>query len=309
MPTTVIKSPTIGKIAAQTLQSASRFSIRGITSRGIFTLVDDRTIVFLSREAYKGPLIVNLPWDTAALEPITLASHGSIGGNCFRFDDLDLTIDCSDADIWSALTIYNPTLLPKKLPSDERIVDFLRDMLEKSDNELVAAVLCSFSSADIPCPEVDAELSDQIKKLSTALRDGSVDAVAQSAHYFAGRGRGLTPSGDDFLLGIVYGLFSLHDRLTPNQAALIQLMVEAVSRRSTLISANLIECSADGEVDERIGKAFYALFDPARPVALQAAKSLATWGSSSGLDAAAGFCLFLKCMIIIDVGCDDYTHY
>lgn len=293
LPTTVIFLATIGSFAAKTLQSASGFVIRGLTSRGIFTLVDDQTIIFLSRESYKGPLIANLPWDEPILDRINLKSRGTIADRCYHFEDLDLIIDCAVAETWSALSTWNPTSLPHENPTTERIVDFLDRVRRISENELVAAVIGEISGRDATHPGVENELEAEIKKFGAALRDANAVDVDQEARYFAGRGRGLTPSGDDFLLGIVYALSSLQNRLNSDQTALIESIASTVRRRSTLISANLVDCAAAGEVDERIGKAFHALFDPARSMD-QAATELGTWGSSSGLDTAAGFCLLLN---------------
>lgn len=293
LPTPVVSPTTIGKVAAQILRSASTFAIRGITSRGIFTLIDDRKIVFLSREAYKGPLIVNLPWVELRLDQISLTSHGRIANRCFLFSDLDLVIDCADAEIWSALSIWHPAALSQKLPTDETLIDFLDRLLKKSENELILAVHNLISGSEPPPPNQENEVETEVRKLSAALHTGDFDMVTQGAHFFAGRGRGLTPSGDDFLLGIVYALYSLKDRMPSAQIASIPLIANMVNRRSTLISANLVDCAGAGEVDERIGKAFYALLSPSWPID-QAVEDLATWGSSSGFDTAAGIVLLLN---------------
>ncbi len=73
------------------------------------------------------------------------------------------------------------------------------------------------------------------------------------------------------------------------------LISDKVKQRSTLISANLVECAISGEVDERLGESFYALLHPEIPPAA-AIRGILSWGSSSGIDATAGMALLLLAM-------------
>ena len=73
------------------------------------------------------------------------------------------------------------------------------------------------------------------------------------------------------------------------------LISEKLNQRSTLISANLVECAMVGEVDERLGTAFDALLHP--EISPKAAiNGILNWGSSSGVDATAGMALLLLAM-------------
>jgi hypothetical protein len=103
----------------------------------------------------------------------------------------------------------------------------------------------------------------------------------------------LTPAGDDFLLGICYGLFMAQSRLPKFQQPAGKMLSDKVSQRSTLISANLVECAAAGEVDERLGAAFQAVLYSQEPVG-PAIDGILSWGSSSGMDATAGMALLLS---------------
>lgn len=295
MPFSVVRPSIIGKIAAQSIKSADYFSIRGVTSRGIFTLLDDQIVVFLSREPFKGPLNVLIPWNSPALEQIDLQSKGYIARKSFVFSSLDLQIDCQGTEIWSAAEIWNPTNLPPLNYDNKIIVEILRFLLSLADNELVLSVLSSIDPAVPPHPDLDERVVREIEQIDFALREGNIDAIEGSAQFFAGRGRGLTPSGDDFLLGIVYGIYCLQEKLGQKQKTLVDPIVRLVKRRSTLISANLVEYAAAGEVDERLGAAFHAMVDPSDRTK-NALEVLMSWGSSSGMDAAAGMILLLNAM-------------
>jgi hypothetical protein len=128
-----------------------------------------------------------------------------------------------------------------------------------------------------------------------ALQRRDLAQLETGAYRLAGRGRGLTPSGDDFLLGIGYGMLMMRARFPEFQKSGGILIAKKVKQRSTLISANLVECAINGEVDERLGAAFNALLHPETPPAA-AFSGILSWGSSSGIDATAGMVLLLSAM-------------
>jgi len=87
-----------------------------------------------------------------------------------------------------------------------------------------------------------------------ALRKRQAEAIAEALQPLLGLGSGLTPSGDDLRQRIAAGLEAVGSQLAP------ELPVEALSQailpnaycKTTLLSANLIECAARGQADERL---------------------------------------------------------
>lgn len=295
MTQVIIKPSIIGKIAVQQLASSSEFSIRGITSKGIFAYLNNESIIFLSRESFKGPLIVNLSWTDPILEQITLESSGKIVNASFVFNNPELQINCSHAKTWSAAALWPPTASNTILPTKETLINFCRSLLAKSGNELISSVIQLLDPSIFSPSPADPMHADKITQFITGFRELDTNTIEQVAHYFAGRGRGLTPSGDDFLLGIVYGFFLMQHKLKSKQMQMTEPIVNTVKNRSTLISANLVACASLGEVDERLGTAFYALFNT--PDSLDdAILGLLNWGSSSGFDTAAGMVLLMIAM-------------
>ncbi|MHB8114428.1 MAG: oxamate carbamoyltransferase subunit AllH family protein [Bellilinea sp.] len=159
-------------------------------------------------------------------------------------------------------------------------------------NELIAAARQAINPATLPQPDDGDETSKYIHQVYRAVQTSDLTALQSAAHYLAGRGRGLTPSGDDFLLGLVYGLFMLPYRFQVIREPASAMIVATVKKRSTLISANLVECAAAGEVDERLGAAFQALLHPELPPDA-AIRGILGWGSSSGMDATAGMAVII----------------
>jgi len=296
-PDISISATSVGQSAVDVLAQGNDFIVRGVTSRGIFVSVDERTVVFLSRERFKGPLIVNLPWDSPVLNQIEIKAEGKVCPHGFRFPNPDLFISVSSANKWSALNLWSPIPLPGSAVNHSQISSFLNVLQSRASapNELVAAALQAINPDALPRLEGGDETTKYINQVYQAVRANDLPALQSATHYLAGRGRGLTPSGDDFLLGLVYGLFMLAYRFRAVFEPASAMIVATVKKRSTLISANLVECAAAGEVDERLGAAFQALLHPDLPPDA-AIRGILGWGSSSGMDATAGMAVIMAVM-------------
>ena len=66
-----------------------------------------------------------------------------------------------------------------------------------------------------------------------------------------------------------------------------QRVIEAAYQRTTTISANLIECAADGQADERLMKVVDGIVT-GTPSIDECVNCILDWGNSSGIDALAG---------------------
>jgi len=283
----------IGAIAAEVFKVPAQFSVRGITSRGIFISVEDRVILFLSREKFRGPLIINLLWKNPRLDRIDLSSTGRVIEGGMAFDKLELFINCSLANVWSAQDQPLTTALPYQQSTRTQINKLLQEILLQAENELVSGVCALISPTAAPSPAIDPDIYATIQVMYDALKLQDFERLSPGINYFAGRGRGLTPAGDDFLLGLTFVAYSLQTQFQADYSKLLQQINEVVRRRSTLISANLVECASLGEIDERLLAAYSSLLDTTLPTE-DTIKSILSWGSSSGMDATAGMALLLS---------------
>lgn len=287
----------IGAVAAEVLKGSARLSVRGITSRGVFISVEDRVILFLSREKYKGPLIINLLWKNPRLDRLDLSSTGRITDGGLQFEDPEILINGLFANVWSTQDQLAATPLSRENLKINHIGKFLKNILDRTENDFISGVYSALSTTPIPSPVIDAEVYANIHSLFKSLKKKDTNGLDSVIAFFAGRGRGLTPAGDDFLLGLIFGLYSFRDSLPVDYAQLMGRMVEVVQQRSTLISANLVECASLGEIDERL-LAAYAYLVGQGVSSDETIKSILSWGSSSGLDATAGMALLLAAISI-----------
>jgi hypothetical protein len=118
--------------------------------------------------------------------------------------------------------------------------------------------------------------------------------AAEVAAGLLGMGPGLTPSGDDVVMGLLLALNRCAaggwDRGDLDQ--LNRALIDAATQRTTLLSANAITCAAAGEADERLLAPLDAAWGGRAP-SPEAVVGLLGWGASSGRDALVGMAVAL----------------
>jgi len=134
----------------------------------------------------------------------------------------------------------------------------------------------------------NSELSDALRRsLTFAFASGDLSASMAIASKLAGLGYGLTPAGDDFILGALYAMLIIHPQEVVNQ--LVNEIVSTAAPLTTTLSAAWLRAAGRGEAGPAWHEFFSALLH-ANSVQIQFTmnKLLAT-GASSGAEALAGF--------------------
>jgi hypothetical protein len=107
--------------------------------------------------------------------------------------------------------------------------------------------------------------------------------LAAAAQQLAGLGPGLTPAGDDYVLGAMAALWLLGER-DPLPA-----MAAACATRTTLLSGAFLRAAAQGQFTEGWHHLAHALDRQDEPGSRRAVRHIAAFGASSGRDSLAGF--------------------
>jgi hypothetical protein len=128
--------------------------------------------------------------------------------------------------------------------------------------------------------------------LIVALETGDRRCAAEVATRLIGLGPGLTPSGDDVLVGIEAALHAL-DRPS---AGFLALAMGDVEERTTALAATLLRHAAAGEFAERLHILLAALLGSDDETIATAIGRAAAWGATSGTDCLLGV------LIGLDVG-------
>ncbi len=177
-------------MAAQALTQDRQFTIRGVTSRGIFVDLEEKLILFLSTERFHGPLTINLPQNARLLDRIEVKATGQVCQSALRFSKPDFVIDTLGSPAWSALDTWSPAALPGALPSNAQILNFLQQINTQigSANELIDSVVGILTDLVAPLSQVDAEVSNAISGIYQALQRRDLAQLEAGAHFLAGRG-------------------------------------------------------------------------------------------------------------------------
>lgn len=269
----------VGKIGRQALDILDRVGcvkIQGITSRGVFLETDVDWMMFLSGEAFSGPLTLNTPNVELFSNRFKLRSKGKLIDKLISFEDLNLGFCLSDADVWEPVEVGEI--------SEELLLSGL-NMIKTVPDPMLGAIIRE-NQGEIT---VSLPLFQKICQITEGVRNGDFDNALQAAKGLLGRGVGLTPEGDDFFVG-----FLLQLRIAKNVRNL-DLQLEEYSQEicrlatqmTTKLSANLIGCASIGQVDERISNLVQALY--LYPNELDSRiDELLRWGNTSGRMVLAG---------------------
>lgn len=145
-------------------------------------------------------------------------------------------------------------------------------------------------------------LDEGASALDEALRLQDPAAIRGAAARLAGLGPGLTPSGDDYLAGAMLGLWSIahgHARELDTEYVLVSSFAfcreacdeiyRAAASRTHHISRAFLKAARDGLADAHWHALLRALTD-GEPLAVErAAKTVLTFGATSGFDMLLGF--------------------
>ncbi len=136
----------------------------------------------------------------------------------------------------------------------------------------------------IPAPQFPNSLA---RSFSSALADADRLTTKNIASKLAGLGEGLTPAGDDFMMGALHASWIVHP---PEIAsALAREIVETAPALTTSLSAAWLRSAGKGEAGILWHNFFNALItDDPQAIEIQIAKLLSI-GHTSGADAFAGF--------------------
>ncbi len=279
----------IGTSAVDTLSIDQEATILGITSRGVLLHAAEERILFLSFEEYRGPLTANLSGDLQHLGNLSPGGAATVCQMRITFADSDISISTSDAIVWMPSEPIGPPL--SSVDRTDRIRNLAIGVYQQKGTEGLGEMLPVLAGFPPTCVSRENQfqgLYTSIDGIRGQVARGDLLTLSQTIQSFLGVGGGLTPSGDDFVMGLLLSLSRWESILQPgNLSVLGEQVVEAAHRCTTTLSANLIECAVLGLADERLIQAvdFLAAAEYQQSEVLP---GLLDWGNSSGVDALVG---------------------
>ena len=283
----------IGMIANQKMLLVQAGVVSGVTSRGIFVHLESDWIIFLSSEAFCGPLTVNLPADSLRLQALEHGLPVRTQAGDLQFPAAGLTVHTHEAAHW--ITPPKPLASLSAEMRKSRLISLAMQVLAARKSDGICALLAML--LDLPNQLSNGEnlkidTTHALKRLQQAIGSCQASQVIMALEPFLGFGVGLTPSGDDLVIGLVLALNRWGALLKPGLEieALNRSVVHKAYLHTTTLSANLIECATLGQADERLISALDGLLS-GQPEIDICANNLLAWGNSSGCDALVGMAL------------------
>ncbi len=247
------------------------------------TADDGETISFVTPAIGNGPFNIVLPTlplnahITSDAKCDLNPGFASIGGQSIRLSDPEPQI-WEPRFAWSSL---NPT-------SDE-----IRLVLTWLD-EFLTKWVPSPQSQDIPGvseSSLNRDLQDLLeaesKRLFLGIADRDLDMIKGSATRLAGLGQGITPDGDDLMLGALLAAWMREPGTFSTELG--EAIVEAAADRTTPISMAWLMAAARGECTEHWHSLLNAIRTMSQEKFLQGALQIYRQGHSSGWSALRGF--------------------
>jgi hypothetical protein len=109
----------------------------------------------------------------------------------------------------------------------------------------------------------------------------------------AGCGFGLTPSGDDFIAGMLIGLNVLQ-RLTGRSNRRLGQTIYSAAKGNNLLSNSFLWLARDGRISEKMQKLISALFYHGDTEVKERTEEVMAAGETSGADLLTGFVMTVK---------------
>ena len=252
--------------------------------RSSYLDMDGQIVALVTPVLLNGPLNIVVDAETfhdrvAAGDTATSTDRGLRAGG--------IEIELAGAIVWDA------ALPPWPGEHISRLRDNLVTLRGVLEVEAPEGGLARAATGHVATTALETRAAPALRDLARGLQHPDALLVGHAASTLAGLGPGLTPSGDDVLVGCLLTL-----ALYPDTADLMrQAIVSGVRDRTTRISMAYLEAAARGEASEAWHRLVDAVAenDPDRIAA--AARSVMAFGETSGSDMLAGLVLAVNAFI------------
>ncbi|MEX1143494.1 MAG: DUF2877 domain-containing protein [Anaerolineales bacterium] len=156
-------------------------------------------------------------------------------------------------------------------------------------DSLARLVLNPLGTSALPA-RIQQVAEQNIPMLLSGIAEGNLEAVRKASKELAGLGPGLTPAGDDLLLGVMHALWATR----PDADSFSQAIARAATPRTHVLSAAWLTAAAAGEAAEPWHALLGALAAPDKEKLEAAVLRILPTGHTSGADALAGFVCLLQ---------------
>jgi hypothetical protein len=263
----IIKAASTTSTVHQWLASSTSAQILHVFDHACNLCNERREIVsIVTQEIGPGPFNIVIESDVRFAEELSLASP--IFTSIEQLSLGAITIHIIDAELWDACPDWRA--LHAKRDSIRRQVSQVSEAVVQVSNRRGASQADTFSSS-----------------LAASIAAADIASCIHAAQKLAGLGQGLTPAGDDFLMGAVYAAWIIHRHEVAECIA--AEIAKVATPLTTSLSAAWLRAAAKGEAGILWHKLFDALISGNETAIDTRTSNILSIGATSGIDALAGF--------------------
>ena len=142
--------------------------------------------------------------------------------------------------------------------------------------------LKTLNFASLPTPtQFSGRIEQNFKILLSGIKRRDLAKIVRGTQGLVGLGQGLTPTGDDILMGVLFGLWAYQPNPVWLEAILDAVMGGATGQSTTTLSINFLRAAAAGEATQP----WHNLVNGDQ----NAVEQILAMGHTSGSDSWAGF--------------------
>ena len=294
------KATSIAPAAFDALKQNTAGEVHSVFDRTFNILIGDKLVGVARSGVSRSPinLITDIPADeTMSSLGIKKGMPVQVTGNRVLVDEV-LEISLQSAELWRPKTRASRCLsseliqrnleLAKRLAANKGGREGLGQLLTHID-EIATGWMPPTSDLNMTAKAVLPRLVDLVK----AVRSESVEGVKRATQKLIGLGPGLSPSADDALSGFTAALWWVSHSLNRgvDHAEEISQVITGQAGGTTLLSGQLLQHAARGEVNELIEKFLEALLVGGSPEIEPRVEQVLKIGETSGIDMMVGLLL------------------
>lgn len=292
------------KIGALVNLNAPGYQVRGIYQHGSIAAAEDRSIFYLSSKDVAGPYNIFVPGLLDINHRISESHHVEVKNGSLIIEAADVLITTRCASGWPGVPLpgqVRPSQNLNKVISSI-IIRTLENKLTASQPYLSLADLWGYAVEPSDPQVISNTLWYLTRSLYTALQQQDFDAALTISTKCLGMGEGLTPAGDDVIVGIC-AVFSFVDRISgqPNDKRInyCSQMVRHAEKLTNMVSAAFLRAACEGELNDPLRQIVSHLLN-GEYVGDVLLDHLSQTGHTSGYDGLAGVLLGLTATIDVE---------
>jgi hypothetical protein len=284
----------IGKTALSLLTPGACGQVLAAFSKAAYLITEQAELFWLASE--DTPMHLRGMRIAGAFPQLAAGEKFFIEGRCIRIAS-DFKVDFGDAFTWTVSGVPADTALEiEKIPLRvKRLFLSSFDLSQASGfGRLIPKILSLALGQPGEETEIDPVLAlgwNGIHKIAKACLTGNMSGLLKEADALVGLGEGLTPSGDDFLGGLLFCVHCL-ERIYPGFIYLDSSeqasFIESARKRTHLISFTLLKDLINGQAFEPLYELIHLILSDQPPVSFRPVSCLTQIGHSSGWDLLAG---------------------